>query len=97
MLLEPLSVVEKGIDQAYEIQRRLKVWQPRHAAVLGAGTIGLLATLVLRLRGLEVVTVARTRPPVPQCRTGRSARRPTIVSTQDTSLAMRPSSTARST
>src|SRR5207244_2547365 len=45
VLLEPTSVVEKGIHQAYEIQRRLKVWQPRRTAVLGAGTIGLLATM----------------------------------------------------
>lgn len=63
VLLEPASVIEKGIHQAYEIQRRLRVWQPKRAAVLGAGTIGLLATLALRLRGLEVCTFARTRPP----------------------------------
>jgi threonine dehydrogenase-like Zn-dependent dehydrogenase len=60
VLLEPTSVVEKGIAQAYEIQRRLKVWRPRRAAVLGAGTVGLLATLALRLRGLEVTTFGRT-------------------------------------
>jgi len=63
VLMEPTSVVEKGIAQAYEIQRRLRVWQPRRAAVLGASTLGLLATMVLRLRGLEVVVMARTRPP----------------------------------
>jgi threonine dehydrogenase-like Zn-dependent dehydrogenase len=63
VLLEPLSVVEKGITQAYEIQRRLRVWRPRRAAVLGAGTIGLLATLVLRLRGLEVTTFALAPKP----------------------------------
>src|SRR5689334_19619398 len=56
VLLEPTTVVEKGIAQAYEIQRRLRVWRPRRAAVMGAGTIGLLATLVLRLRGLGVTT-----------------------------------------
>ena len=56
VLLEPTTVVEKGIAQAYEIQRRLRVWRPRGAAVMGAGTIGLLATLVLRLRGLQVTT-----------------------------------------
>src|SRR5882757_9025271 len=56
VLLEPTTVVEKGIAQAYEIQRRLRVWQPKRAAVMGAGTIGLLATLVLRLRGLRVTT-----------------------------------------
>jgi len=63
VLLEPMTVVQKGIVQAYEIQRRLKLWRPRKAAVMGAGTIGLLATLVLRLRGLEVVTFARAAKP----------------------------------
>lgn len=63
VLLEPMTVVQKGITQAYEIQRRLKVWKPRRAAVMGAGTIGLLATLVLRLRGLEVVTFGRESKP----------------------------------
>jgi threonine dehydrogenase-like Zn-dependent dehydrogenase len=63
VLLEPTSVAEKGIEQAYEIQRRLKVWRPERAAVVGAGTLGLLATLILRLRGLEVTTLARTEPP----------------------------------
>jgi glucose 1-dehydrogenase len=63
VLLEPLTVVEKGIAQAYEIQRRLRVWRPRKAAVMGAGTIGLLAALVLRLRGLEVTVFGRTAAP----------------------------------
>src|ERR671935_1084791 len=63
VLLEPTTVVEKGITQAFEIQRRLRVWRPRRAAVLGAGTIGLLATLVLRLRGIEVTTFARNPRP----------------------------------
>jgi len=63
VLLEPATVVEKGITQAYEIQRRLRVWKPRRAAVMGAGTIGLLATLVLRLRGLDVTTFALTKKP----------------------------------
>src|SRR5881392_4200815 len=63
VLLEPMSVVQKGITQAYEIQRRLRVWRPKRAAVMGAGTIGLLATLVLRLRGLEVVTFGKTPKP----------------------------------
>jgi threonine dehydrogenase-like Zn-dependent dehydrogenase len=63
VLLEPLTVAEKGITQAYEIQRRLRVWRPRRAAVMGAGTIGLLATLVLRLRGLAVTTFGLTPRP----------------------------------
>jgi threonine dehydrogenase-like Zn-dependent dehydrogenase len=63
VLLEPTTVVEKGIAQAYEIQRRLRVWRPRRAAVMGAGTIGLLAALALRLRGLEVTVFGRTPKP----------------------------------
>ncbi len=63
VLLEPMTVVQKGITQAYETQRRLRVWKPRRAAVMGAGTIGLLATLVFRLRGMEVVTFGRTPKP----------------------------------
>jgi threonine dehydrogenase-like Zn-dependent dehydrogenase len=58
-----MTVVEKGIAQAYEIQRRLRVWRPQRAAVMGAGTIGLLATLVLRLRGLQVTTFGLSRKP----------------------------------
>jgi threonine dehydrogenase-like Zn-dependent dehydrogenase len=54
VLLEPTSVVEKGVAQAFEIQRRLKVWRPARGAVLGVGTIGLLAAMALRVRGLEV-------------------------------------------
>jgi threonine dehydrogenase-like Zn-dependent dehydrogenase len=68
VLLEPMSVVEKGIEQAHEIQRRLKVWRPQRAAVVGAGPLGLLATLALRLRGLEVTTLARTEPPTQNSR-----------------------------
>lgn len=63
VLLEPTTVVEKGIAQAYEIQRRLRVWRPRRAAVMGAGTIGLLAAMALRLRGLEVTVFGRIAAP----------------------------------
>ncbi len=63
VLLEPLTIAEKGVNQAFEIQRRLKIWQPRRAAVLGAGPVGLLAALVLRLRGLEVTCYSRRPGP----------------------------------
>jgi threonine dehydrogenase-like Zn-dependent dehydrogenase len=63
VLLEPMTVAQKGISQAYEIQRRMKVWRPRTAAVMGSGTLGLLASLVLRLRGLQVTTFGRTKRP----------------------------------
>jgi glucose 1-dehydrogenase len=63
VLLEPLTVAEKAINQAYEIQRRLKVWRPQRAAVLGSGTLGLLTTLALRLRGIEVTCLSLPKPP----------------------------------
>ena len=63
VLTEPFSVSQKGISQAFEIQRRLRVWRPERACVIGAGTIGLLAALELRLRGLEVTVVSRREPP----------------------------------
>jgi threonine dehydrogenase-like Zn-dependent dehydrogenase len=63
VLLEPLSIAEKGIRQAFEIQRRMRVWHPTRAAVLGAGPVGLLTALALRLRGLEVVVYSRRPAP----------------------------------
>lgn len=63
VLLEPSSVAQKAIAQAWTIQRRLKVWRPERAAVLGTGTLGLLTALFLRLRGLEVVALGRTQRP----------------------------------
>jgi len=63
VLAEPMSCATKAVQQAYEVQRRLRVWRPKTAYVMGAGQIGLLATLVLRLRGLEVFTLARGTPP----------------------------------
>src|SRR5438309_3265047 len=58
VLLEPLSIVEKATCQAWKIQERM-VWQPKRAAVLGAGSIGILATILLRLRSLEVHVYAK--------------------------------------
>jgi threonine dehydrogenase-like Zn-dependent dehydrogenase len=63
VLLEPLTVSQKGIRQALEVQRRLRIWRPQRAAVLGAGTIGLLAALALRLRGVHVVCYSLRPPP----------------------------------
>jgi threonine dehydrogenase-like Zn-dependent dehydrogenase len=58
VLLEPTSIVEKALHQIYAIQERMK-WAPKTALMLGAGPIGQLGTMLLRLRGLEVFTVAR--------------------------------------
>ena len=53
VLLEPLSIVEKVVEQMNRIQERL-VWQPERAVVLGAGPVGLLAGMLLRLKGIDV-------------------------------------------
>ena len=86
VLMEPVSVAEKAIGQAFEIQRRLRVWQPKRALVLGTGTLGLLASMILRLRGLEVLALGKTPRPylnadlLEQIRVG-------YQSTQDVSIA----------
>jgi len=59
VLMEPMSCAAKAVFQAYEAQRRMKVWRPQVAYVLGAGQIGLLTTLCLRLKGIQVYTLAR--------------------------------------
>lgn len=58
ILLEPLTIVEKGEEQTFLIQESRMKWKPRNALVLGAGPVGLLATALLQLRGLKVTTVA---------------------------------------
>jgi len=63
VLAEPMSCAAKAVQQAYEAQKRLQVWDPKLAFVTGAGQIGLLTTLILRLRGLEVYTFARGEAP----------------------------------
>jgi threonine dehydrogenase-like Zn-dependent dehydrogenase len=63
VLLEPTTVAEKGVNHAYEIQRRLKVWEPRSACILGSGTVGLLTALIARLRGLELTVYSLPRKP----------------------------------
>lgn len=79
VLTEPLSIVEKGIQQIRLIQSRMP-WScshPEHsfdssqwggckiAMVIGAGSLGLMATALLRLAGATVITtdiVAENHP-----------------------------------
>jgi threonine dehydrogenase-like Zn-dependent dehydrogenase len=86
VLSEPASVCAKAIEQAYLAQQRLQVWHPRRAYVLGAGQIGLLATMMLRLRGLEVYTLA-TKPGPHRKSEIVEAYGATYVSTRETAMA----------
>lgn len=53
VLVEPTSIVVKALDQALKAQERLD-FEPQRALVLGSGSIGLLASMILRRKGLEV-------------------------------------------
>jgi glucose 1-dehydrogenase len=55
-LIEPLSIVEKAVTQAFKIQERL-AWTPETALVLGAGPLGLLATVSLAQKGISTFTL----------------------------------------
>jgi len=85
VLAEPMSCAAKAVEQAFEAQKRLQVWKPQLAFVTGAGQIGLLATLILRLRGMQVFTLARSEKP---CLKAEIAEQygATYVSTRETAL-----------
>ena len=59
VFLEPLSIVEKAIRQTFKIQERLP-WNVETAVVLGAGTIGLLAAMLLRLKNINTYVLDRS-------------------------------------
>ena len=87
VLLEPTTVAEKGINHAFEIQRRLKVWEPRRALILGSGTIGLLMALAARLRGLELTVASLPKPPYRNSELVEQLGGGVYFSTQDADLA----------
>ena len=75
VLMEPLSIIEKAIDEVLRLQNvrcpeaaATPVWLfGRRCLVAGLGPVGLLAAMVLRLRGgevygLDVVDSTSTRP-----------------------------------
>ena len=70
VLVEPLTIAEKSLEQLWLIQRRLP-WAcadgpdktPGHchrAVVLGAGPVGLLGAMALRVAGFEVTVYSRS-------------------------------------
>jgi threonine dehydrogenase-like Zn-dependent dehydrogenase len=58
VLVEPMTVAQKSLERAFQMQAHVS-WAPRRAVVLGAGPIGILAAVALRLRGLEVTVGSR--------------------------------------
>src|SRR2546425_180186 len=63
VLLEPLTISEKGWRHTIAAQLRMSFWEPKRALVTGAGPVGILAAILLRLRGLDVTVVERTEKP----------------------------------
>jgi threonine dehydrogenase-like Zn-dependent dehydrogenase len=70
VLTEPLTVAEKGLRQFLEVRRRLpwleqasddELMADRHALVLGAGPVGILGCMLLRLRGFRATVYSRGR------------------------------------
>lgn len=74
MLIEPLSIAEKAIEQARIVQSRVgrtcphpaHGWKKPHwggcktALVIGAGTLGCLTSALLRMNGVETFVVSRS-------------------------------------
>jgi threonine dehydrogenase-like Zn-dependent dehydrogenase len=58
VLAEPTSICARAVRHALAIGNR-QPWRPERALVLGAGAIGVLTTMLLRLHGLEVWTASR--------------------------------------
>ena len=74
VMAEPLTVAEKGLDQAWQVQKRVPGWEHhnrdgkgrghgRTAVVLGAGPIGLLGAMKLLVEGFRVFVYSRSPKP----------------------------------
>jgi glucose 1-dehydrogenase len=70
VLVEPLTIAEKSLEQIWMVQRRLP-WEcpngagksPAHcrrAVVLGAGPVGILGAMALKVEGFEVSVYSRS-------------------------------------
>jgi glucose 1-dehydrogenase len=87
VLVEPLTIAEKAFMQADQIQMRLpwnKEPETQNAVVLGAGPVGLLGAMALRLRGCQVTVYSREREPDPRADITRAIGA-TYVSSQEKS------------
>ena len=85
VMAEPLTIAEKGLAQAYAVQKRLP-WactepgKPRghglRAVVLGAGPIGILGAMKCVIEGFDTYVYSRSKAPNPKAelrnKSGRS-------------------------
>jgi threonine dehydrogenase-like Zn-dependent dehydrogenase len=60
VLVEPLTIAEKSLEQLWTVQRRLPWDHRRCAVVLGAGPVGILGAMALKIEGFEVSVYSRS-------------------------------------
>jgi threonine dehydrogenase-like Zn-dependent dehydrogenase len=60
VLVEPLTIAEKSLEQLSFVQKRLPWGNTHRAVVLGAGPVGLLGAIALRIAGFEVSVYSRS-------------------------------------
>jgi threonine dehydrogenase-like Zn-dependent dehydrogenase len=60
VLVEPLTIAEKSLEQLWTVQQRLPWNDHRRAVVLGAGPVGLLGAMALKVEGFEVTVYSRS-------------------------------------
>lgn len=76
VLMEPLSVAEKGLEQIWKVQQRLP-WgldsnngepsgKGKTAVILGAGPIGILGAMAFKVAGFNTVVYSRSLKPNPK-------------------------------
>jgi len=73
VLVEPLTVAEKGLAQAWSVQKRLPWIAPKtpsgqsgagkNAVVLGAGPVGILGAMLLIAHGFKTCVYSRSKAP----------------------------------
>src|SRR6266516_1246104 len=76
VLVEPLTVAEKGLAQVWRVQKRLPWVDPKtpaghlgagkNAVVLGAGPVGILGAMVLIVNGFKTCVYSRSKAPNPK-------------------------------
>jgi threonine dehydrogenase-like Zn-dependent dehydrogenase len=60
VLVEPLTIAEKSLEQLWTVQTRLPWNHPRRAVVLGAGPVGILGAMALKAEGFDVSVYSRS-------------------------------------
>jgi threonine dehydrogenase-like Zn-dependent dehydrogenase len=60
VLVEPLTIAEKSLEQLWTVQRRLPWDRGHRAVVLGAGPVGILGAMALKVEGFDVSVYSRS-------------------------------------